>query len=227
MTMNSLCAPAARLVPRLLRICLLGFVWAASVHAYALGLQGHRGTCGLMPKDRLAAFQHALKLGVTTLERLQCQFPQQRARDGQRIPTLAALFQRVDELGATDVRLDIETKVFPPRPGDTLSPEGFVNTLLPVIREAGMLLRDRASVANMVKSSDGAIWWPAYNNLNAPAAKSAQQLGLKVIPWTVNEAADIDRLISLGVDGIISDYPDRLRAGMRRAALPLPPGLKR
>jgi len=33
-----------------------------------------------------------------------------------------------------------------------------------------------------------------------------------VIPWTVNESADMRRLIGMGVDGIITDYPNRLRA---------------
>jgi len=32
-----------------------------------------------------------------------------------------------------------------------------------------------------------------------------------VLPWTVNETADMQKLIDMGVDGIISDYPDRLR----------------
>ena len=40
----------------------------------------------------------------------------------------------------------------------------------------------------------------------------AKAPGLRVIPWTVNERADMERLIDLGVDGLISDYPDRLRA---------------
>jgi len=47
-----------------------------------------------------------------------------------------------------------------------------------------------------------------------------------VIPWTVNEPADMDRLLALGVDGIISDYPDRLRQAMARRGLPLPPAAR-
>jgi len=31
-----------------------------------------------------------------------------------------------------------------------------------------------------------------------------------VIPWTVNEAEDLMAVMQLGVDGIITDYPDRL-----------------
>ena len=47
----------------------------------------------------------------------------------------------------------------------------------------------------------------------------------KVIPWTVNEEADIERVLAMGVDGIISDYPDRVRAVMQRRGMPLPPPL--
>ncbi len=65
-------------------------------------------------------------------------FPEQQARDGLRIPTLASLFKLVNDLGAADVHFDIETKVNPHLPNNTLSPEAFVKTLLGVIREAGM-----------------------------------------------------------------------------------------
>lgn len=34
-------------------------------------------------------------------------------------------------------------------------------------------------------------------------------LGIKAIPWTVNETAEMERLLSWGVDGLITDYPDR------------------
>ena len=40
--------------------------------------------------------------------------------------------------------------------------------------------------------------------------------------WTVNETDDMHRLIDMGIDGITTDYPDRLRevAAARRIALP-------
>ena len=38
----------------------------------------------------------------------------------------------------------------------------------------------------------------------------AHKRGLKVYPWTVNEPDDIEKMNSFGVDGIISDYPDRV-----------------
>ena len=55
--------------------------------------------------------------------------------------------------------------------------------------------------------------------------KAAQQLGLQVIPWTVNGSADMRRLLDWGVDGIITDYPDRLRELMREQGLALPPSV--
>jgi glycerophosphoryl diester phosphodiesterase len=32
---------------------------------------------------------------------------------------------------------------------------------------------------------------------------------MQVIPWTVNARVDIQKMIDLGVDGLITDYPDR------------------
>ncbi len=51
---------------------------------------------------------------------------------------------------------------------------------------------------------------PNYALLTATNVKSAQGSGFKVNTWTVNEEDTIARMKSYGVDGIISDYPDRL-----------------
>jgi hypothetical protein len=69
------------------------------------------------------------------------QFPEQAPRDGQRVPTLASVFALVKALGATDVQFNIETKVYPNRPDDTVTPEAFVEVLLATIRDAGMARR--------------------------------------------------------------------------------------
>ncbi|MBL8338549.1 MAG: glycerophosphodiester phosphodiesterase [Rhodoferax sp.] len=208
------------------------------------------------------------------------EFPLQRAEDGQRIPTLAALFQRVRELGADAVQFDIETKIDPTAPERSLAPEPFVQALLAVIREAGMTRRvmvqsfdwrtlallhrlepqirtmyltiqtrvsDRisggvwtaghqvqdhqGSVPRMVRAAagqaSGVVWAPHFSNLTPELVREAQGLGLQVIPWTVNERPQMERLIDWGVDGIISDYPDRLRASMHYKGLPLPQGKAR
>ena len=205
-------------------------------------------------------------------------FPEQQPRDGQRIPTLAAVFKLVSDLGAKDIHFDMETKIDPHHPEDTLAPEAFIDILLKAIRDAGMTqrvmvqsfdwrtlellhrlepnlrtmylsmdfptnstLKDGAwtaghkiedfggSVPRMVRASagevSGIIWAPHLKNLNAASVKEAQGLGLQVIPWTANEKPQMERLIDWGVDGIITDYPDRLREVMAQKGIPLPRGV--
>jgi len=51
---------------------------------------------------------------------------------------------------------------------------------------------------------------PHFSLLTESNVKKAQQAGLKVYTWTINETEDIERIKSYNVDGIISDYPERL-----------------
>jgi len=52
------------------------------------------------------------------------------------------------------------------------------------------------------------IYSPYYKLVTAQFVKACHKQGIQVIPWTVNSAADIERLVQLQVDGIITDYPD-------------------
>lgn len=67
-------------------------------------------------------------------------------------------------------------------------------------------------VPALVAQAGCAVWSPNHADLDEAAVAAAQGAGLSVIPWTVNEIADMRRLIGMGVDGIITDYPNRLRA---------------
>lgn len=78
------------------------------------------------------------------------------------------------------------------------------------------------SLPKLVQAAGGAIWSPYFGEVTAASVREAQQLGLKVVVWTVNDERDMARMISLGVDGIISDYPDRLRRIAAAHGLPLP-----
>jgi glycerophosphoryl diester phosphodiesterase len=198
-------------------------------------------------------------------------FAEQQAQDGQRIPTLEALFELVKARGDSRVRFNIETKLNPHTPGLAPEPDAFVAALLAVVDRhgmrsriavqsfdwrtlqvtqrlapavptvalstqqgtphniadprwtAGLRLQDHGdSVPRMVKALGAAIWSPHQLDLNAQTLAQARALGLQVIPWTVNEPAQIERLLDLGVDGLISDYPDRVRRAMARRGLPLP-----
>jgi glycerophosphoryl diester phosphodiesterase len=70
---------------------------------------------------------------------------------------------------------------------------------------------------------DGKVTDPAYRPyVTADMVKSAHQAGMKVIPWTVDDPATMQSLIDKGVDGLISDYPDRVRNVVRDDGFRLP-----
>ena len=204
-------------------------------------------------------------------------FPEQRGMDGVRIPSLAAVFELVQQAKADHVRFNIETKLTPTS-GDTASdPESFAQALATALRDAGLtgratvqsfdwrtlvamrriapeiervcltldggdgdtIQRGRpgaspwtagldvddfgGSVPRLVAAAGCGVWSPFFRNLTPETVAEATSLGLKVIPWTVNEPPDMERVIELGVAGIITDYPDRLRAVMAKKEMPLPP----
>jgi glycerophosphoryl diester phosphodiesterase len=67
------------------------------------------------------------------------------------------------------------------------------------------------SLLRTVRAAGCAVWSPFWRNLSADAVSEAHALGLAVVPWTVNEPADIDRMLEFAIDGLITDYPDRAR----------------
>ena len=78
------------------------------------------------------------------------------------------------------------------------------------------------SVPKLVKAAGGTVWSPNYKDVTEALVREAQSLGLKIVPWTVNEDADLARLLDWKVDGLITDYPDRLRALMKSRGMALP-----
>ena len=88
---------------------------------------------------------------------------------------------------------------------------------------AGLRANEHGSVPRLVKAAGCETWSMFWRNLTPALAAEARSLGLKVLPWTVNDPAEMARLIDLDVDGLITDYPDRLRKVMAAKGLPLPP----
>ncbi|QHE85335.1 glycerophosphodiester phosphodiesterase [Hydrogenophaga sp. BPS33] len=198
-------------------------------------------------------------------------FSEQIASDGQHIPTLAALFERVRHLQAHHVRFNIELKIHPKRPNESAAPDAFVRAVLGVIQSYGMASRvslqsfdwriqkaahrlapgmplsflsaqqgnfntlrggewthglrlaDFEDAPAMVLAAGGKLWSPHFGDLDQHTLQRARALGLRVIPWTVNDPQDMARLIDWGVDGLITDRPDQLRTVMKRRGMGLPP----
>ena len=207
--------------------------------------------------------------------RYAAQFPEQQSADGERFPTLTQLFTMIHESGKR-VRLNLETKINPTRPDETVDAATFAQLAVDAIRDAGLTdrvtlqsfdwrtlveARKRApalrtaclsietanndtikpmgdtpspwtagfdvrkygnSVPKLAHAAGCAVWSPFWRNATPERIAEAHALKLDVLPWTVNDPADMARLIDAGVDGLITDYPDRLRDVMKAKDLPLP-----
>jgi glycerophosphoryl diester phosphodiesterase len=52
------------------------------------------------------------------------------------------------------------------------------------------------------------IYSPEYSLVNPSLIEKCHEMKMKIVPWTVNDKPTIERLREMGVDGIITDYPD-------------------
>lgn len=75
----------------------------------------------------------------------------------------------------------------------------------------GVLTTENLSAAlDIAKSVQAKSIHPFFRMLTLEDTKEMQSLGFEVFPWTVNEPADIEKIKSFGVNGIISDFPNKL-----------------
>ena len=84
--------------------------------------------------------------------------------------------------------------------------------------------------AAAAKLTNGALPAPSYQVFAVPLSgagmrldtagmiRVARALGVMVTFWTINDAAEMDRLVRLGADGIITDYPARATKVAQRLA---------
>jgi glycerophosphoryl diester phosphodiesterase len=153
------------------------------------------------------------------------------------IPTLEEVFQfcrdyassehktSAQRANAMKVRFNLETKS-----------RGFEDKVLGIVRKFGFEKRvyiqsfDHNSIVDVsridpaivtaaldgvpdriVQQTKASIWSPNHSRVNPANVQAAHDLGLLVVPWTVNDATRMKTLIEGGVDGIITDYPDVLK----------------
>ena len=184
---------------------------------------------------RLSRLDFAALADIDCGGRANPKFPEQRTAPGERIPRLD---QVLELAGQADypVRLSIEIKMQDSGSGRTadelaaliveavrapgleersiiqsFQPEALraVAELAPELDRA-ILVRDPGTYDRAVEQSRATILSPRHDGLTVAAVERFHQRGIAVIPWTVNKPKAIRRMISWGVDGIISDYPDRV-----------------
>ena len=200
--------------------------------------------------------------------RYTTQWLEQKPSDGERIPTLAALFDQARDAkspGGRPLRFNIETKITPHADVPTAGSASFAAAVVHAVRIAEMServtvqsfdwrtlieVRRRApeiatacltiesqgmntvqadasgaspwhaglkaadhghSIVQLAAAAGCSTWSPFWRNVSGATVAEAHGLGLKVVPWTVNDPAEIAGLAALGVDGLITDYPDRAR----------------
>lgn len=87
----------------------------------------------------------------------------------------------------------------------------YLHQHYPAVRTALLMeADDKRNLEQQLKDLGFAptVYSPDWRMVNAPLIEDCHRRGIKIIPWTVNEAGKIRELKSMGVDGIITDYPD-------------------
>ncbi len=166
-----------------------------------------------------------------------------------RIPTLEEVFQFCGDYVASEyktgaqrenakkVQFNIETKTrgFEQAVVDTVEKfdlvdrvmvQSFDHRSIAIIGQINPRIRTSALDGfpdKIVQYTKATIWSPRYTRVTAENVKTAHGLGLLVIPWTADEPADMTSLIDMGVDGIITNYPDRLQTILEERGIPYAP----
>lgn len=87
----------------------------------------------------------------------------------------------------------------------------YINKKYPSMKTAALVeATDKRNIETLVKDLGftPSIYSPAYQLVNNSVVAACHSKNIKVIPWTVNEKAKIEELKKMGVDGVITDYPD-------------------
>ena len=193
-------------------------------------------------------------------------YPEQKAVDGQRIPTLHEVISLLKQQCHRSIELWIEIKTTPEKPDLTPPPEIVSEVVVKILREekiadrarilsfdwrnlvhvqkiapdiptvylslqgvslnniksgqpgsspwmAGFDIDDFAgSIPSAIQTAGGRYWAPYHKQVTFNNIQKAHQFGIQVMVWAPDSPSEMERLIEMGVDGIITNRPDILKS---------------
>lgn len=85
----------------------------------------------------------------------------------------------------------------------------LINSKYPSIKTAALVSDNKGLTEHLqLLGFKPDIYSPLYTLVNPELVKQCHDQHMRILPWTVNDKAGIERLKAMGVDGIISDYPN-------------------
>ena len=167
----------------------------------------------------------------TVIDMTLAELKQLDAGEGQRISTFSEVLNFVDRRAIIDIELKAEGTGKPVADVINLyiqkqgwEKEGFIlssfdhhelkrcHDLIPDVPFGPLIAAKPLDYALLAQKMNADLIMPFFEFLDRKFVQDAHQRGLKVFTWTVNRPEEIKKILSIGVDGIISNYPDRLRA---------------
>jgi glycerophosphoryl diester phosphodiesterase len=85
-----------------------------------------------------------------------------------------------------------------------------------------VLVADTAPLdpGELARRAGACLYCPSYAFVDDDVVRRAHAAGVRVVPYTVNDPEHWERLLGAGVDGLTTDYPDRLAAFLRARGVP-------
>jgi glycerophosphoryl diester phosphodiesterase len=169
-------------------------------------------------------------------------YPKMLPQPGTPPPTLDSVLEWLNTSvhpRARIVQINVETKIDPAYPEDTVDPEKFTEVIIttfqrrkfldrailqsfdertltiakkiaPTLRLAGLTQKFFRNSPRWVERLGFSILSPRFNLVSNRMVEDVHMQGRKIIPWTVNTPEQWARLVNRGVDGIITDDPEAL-----------------
>ena len=204
-------------------------------------IMGHRGAMGHAPENTVASFEKAIALGCDEVETDVWLMPDGRLLISHDRPAgdTALTLDAVLDLCRGRVGVNVELKCVGDetraaatgmhvarRLAERADPDAYVSSFwwsaLAAARDAAPAVRrafvfaDSPDRAALLASARALGLWALHPNgayVTRELVEAAHAAGLRVHPWTINEPDDIAALAALGVDGIMSNWPERIPKG--------------